>query len=91
MARHAPDSGELRRHDIDGEVSGTACGTRLDRDRPTRQTVWPGEDDAEPIEDTPITDRDEDFVAFVIADVERRRQTEEDFYASLDPDTGEIT
>ncbi len=68
-----------------------ACGTRLDRDRPTRQTVWPGEDDAEPIEDTPITDRDEDFVAFVIADVERRRQTEEDFYASLDPDTGEIT
>ena len=68
-----------------------ACGTRLDRDRPTRQTVWPGEDDAEPIADTPITDRDEDFVAFVIADVERRRQTEEDFYASLDPDTGEIT
>ena len=71
--------------------SVAACGTRLDRDRPTRQTVWPGEDDAEPIEDTPITDRDEDFVAFVIADVERRRQTEEDFYASLDTDTGEIT
>ncbi len=66
-----------------------ACGTRLDRDRPTRQTVWPGEDPAQPIEESPITDRDEDFVAFVIADVERRRQIEEDFYATLDPDTGE--
>lgn len=68
-----------------------ACGTRLDRDRPTRQTVWPGEEDADPIEDTPIIDRDEDFVAFVIADVERRRLIEENFYATLDPDTGEIT
>jgi hypothetical protein len=68
-----------------------ACGTRLDRDRPTRQTVWPGEAEAEPIEDTPITDRDEDFVAFVIADVERRRQLEHDFYANLNPETGEIT
>lgn len=67
-----------------------ACGTRLDRDRPTRQTVWPGEDEAEPIEDTPITDRDEDFVAFVIADVERRRELEQ-FYATLNPDTGEVT
>ena len=68
-----------------------ACGTRLDRDRPTRQTVWPGEDEAEPIEDTPITDRDEDFVAYVIADVERRRLLEHDFYANLNPETGEIT
>lgn len=65
-----------------------ASGTRLDRDRPTRQTIWPGEDDAAPIEDTPIENRDEDFVAFVIADVERRRQIEHDFYASLNPDTG---
>ena len=68
-----------------------ACGTRLDRDRPTRQTVWPGEDDADPIEDTPIIDRDEDFVAFVIADVDRRRQLEQDFYANLNPETGEVT
>ena len=68
-----------------------ACGTRLDRDRPTRQTVWPGEDDANPIEDTPIIDRDEDFVAFVIADVDRRRELEQDFYANLNPDTGEVT
>ena len=68
-----------------------ASGTRLDRDRTTRQTTWPGEDDAEPIEDVPVTDRDEDFVAFVIADVERRRKLERDFYATLNPDTGEIT
>lgn len=67
-----------------------ASGTRLDRDRPTRQTTWPGEHDADPIEDTPITNRDEDFVAFVIADVERRRQIEHDYYASLNPETGEI-
>lgn len=68
-----------------------ACGTRLDRDRPTRQTVWPGEEDADPIEDTPIVNRDEDFVAYVIADVDRRRQVERDFYANLNPETGEIT
>lgn len=68
-----------------------ACGTRLDRDRPTRQTVWPGEDEADPIEDTPITDRDQDFVAFVIADVERRHELEADFYATLNPETGEVT
>ena len=68
----------------------TISGTRLDRDRPTRQTRWPGEEDAAPIEDTPITNRDEDFVAFVIADVERRRQIEHDYYASLNPETGEI-
>ena len=68
-----------------------ACGTRLDRDRPTRQTSWPGEDPAQPIEDSPITDRDEDFVAYVIADVERRRQLEHDFYANLNPETGEIS
>jgi hypothetical protein len=67
------------------------CGTRLDRDRPTRQTVWPGEEPAAPIEEASITNRDEDFVAFVIADVNRRRQLEEDFYAQLDLDTGEIT
>ena len=67
------------------------CGTRLDRDRPTRQTVWLGEAPGAPIEEKPITDRDEDFVAFVIADVNRRRQAEEDFYAHLDIEAGEIT
>lgn len=54
-------------------------GTHLDRDRPTRQTTWPGED-AEPVAaETPITNRDEDFVVFVIADVNRRAEAEAEF------------
>ncbi|MBO1902826.1 hypothetical protein J4H92_12805 [Leucobacter weissii] len=68
-----------------------ACGTRLDRDRPTRQTIWPGEDTAEPVEDRIIANRDEDFVQFVLDDVAARRQAEDDFYAGLDPRTGELT
>jgi hypothetical protein len=51
-------------------------GTRPDRDRPTRQTIWPGED-AQPAQpETPIVNRDEEFVAFVIADVNRRAKAE---------------
>lgn len=68
-----------------------ACGTRLDRDRPTRQTVWPGEEPGEPVEDTPIINRDAEFVEFVMADVDRRREAEETFYRNLDPDTGEVS
>ncbi|MGO2748194.1 hypothetical protein [Microbacterium sp.] len=67
-----------------------ACGTRLDRDRPTRQTAWPGEEPAEPIEDITIPDREEDFVAWMHADVAARQQAEDEFYASLDPSTGEV-
>lgn len=67
-----------------------ACGTRLDRDRPTRQTVWPGEDPAAPVEDIIIADRNEDFVEFMFADVQARRQAEEEFYAGLDLTTGEL-
>lgn len=67
-----------------------ASGTRLDRDRPTRQTVWPGEDPAEPVEDVVIPDRDEDFVAFVVADVDRRRQMEEEMMKTLNIKTGEV-
>lgn len=67
-----------------------ACGTRLDRDRPTRQTVWPGEDPAEPVEDRIIANRDEDFVQFVLDDVAARKQAEDEFYAGLDPATGEL-
>ncbi|WP_411700500.1 hypothetical protein [Conyzicola sp.] len=55
-------------------------GTRLDRDRPTRQTSWPGEPSAETIEDVVVSDRDKDFVDFVTGDVDRRRQAESDFY-----------
>ncbi|MEZ4588679.1 MAG: hypothetical protein R2909_20065 [Gemmatimonadales bacterium] len=68
----------------------TASGTRLDRDRPTRQTTWPGETPPAPSEETPITNRDEDFVQFVLDDVEARRQAEAEFYANLDPTTGEL-
>ena len=67
-----------------------ASGTRLDRDRPTRQTVWPGEDPAEPVEDRIIANRDEDFVQFVLDDVAARKQAEDEFYAGLDPATGEL-
>lgn len=42
-----------------------ACGTRLDSDRPTRQAAWPGEDPAPTVEESAITNRDEDFVQFV--------------------------
>jgi len=58
-----------------------ASGTRLDRDRPTRQTSWPGEEAAEPVEDRVIEDRDQDFVQFVLDDVAARRQAEDEFYA----------
>lgn len=67
-----------------------ASGTRLDRDRPTRQTVWPGEDPAPPVEDIMIADRDEEFVEWVQADVRRRQQAEDEFCAHIDRDTGEV-
>ncbi|MFD6175548.1 MULTISPECIES: hypothetical protein [unclassified Isoptericola] len=51
----------------------STCGTRLDRDRPTRTTSWPGEPAAEAVEERPITDRRADFAAFVAADVAARR------------------
>ncbi|MHB1858753.1 MAG: hypothetical protein ACYCUM_01375, partial [Solirubrobacteraceae bacterium] len=51
-------------------------GTRLDRDRPTRLTSWPGEDAEPAATETPIVDRDHEFSAFVIADVTRRREAE---------------
>lgn len=67
-----------------------ACGTRLDRDRPTRQTAWPGEDPAEPVEDIIIPNRKADFEEFMSADVQARRQAEDEFYAGLDLTTGEL-
>ena len=68
-----------------------ASGTRLDRDRHTRQTVWPGEDPAPPVEDVIIADRGEDFVEFVFEQVEARREAEEAFFRTLDERTGEIS
>jgi hypothetical protein len=61
-----------------------ASGTRLDRDRPTRQTYWPGEQPATEPGGTIIANRDEDFVQFVADDVSRRRQAETDFEAQFD-------
>jgi len=49
-----------------------ACGTRLDHDRPTRQTAWPGEPASAPSAERPITNRDEDFTAFVNEDLAAR-------------------
>lgn len=68
-----------------------ASGTRLDRDRHTRQTVWPGEDPAPPVEDVIIADRGEDFVEFVFEQVEARREAEEAFFRTLDERTGEAS
>ena len=52
-------------------------GTRLDRDRPTRRTMWPGEAPAQPAAERVIADRDADFVQFVLDDVTARRHIEE--------------
>lgn len=60
-----------------------ASGTRLDRDRPTRQAVWPGEEPAEPVEENAIADRGAEFEAFVTAEVAQRQQAEDDFYAAI--------
>lgn len=69
----------------------TASGTRLDRDRTTRQTAWPGEQAAPAVEDVPIVNREEEFVAFVIDHVAQRQAADDAFYAGADPETGEVT
>jgi hypothetical protein len=53
------------------------CGTRLDRDRPTRQTVWPGEPAADAGGEVEIADRAADFARFVHEDISRRSRAEE--------------
>ncbi|WP_415855350.1 hypothetical protein [Sinomonas sp. G460-2] len=65
-------------------------GTRLDRDRPTRQTAWPGEMPATPVEDTVVANRDDDFVQFMLDEVRKRRHSEDAFYAGLGPATQEL-
>ncbi|MBS3940486.1 MAG: hypothetical protein KG028_05955 [Actinobacteria bacterium] len=50
------------------------CGTNLGRDRPTRQTIWPGEPPDDTTNDeVAITNRRNDFHRFVAADVDARR------------------
>jgi hypothetical protein len=52
------------------------CGTRLDRDRPTRQTTWPGESPADPGTEVEIHNRDVDFEEFVSEDLRQRLRVE---------------
>lgn len=59
-------------------------GTRLERNRPTRQTAWPGEPAADAVEDVVIDNRDENFVQFVVADVARRHEAEAAFNTRVD-------
>lgn len=56
-----------------------ASVTRLDRDRPTRQTVWPGEPPAPSVKNVVILDRAADFDAFVAADIAQRQADEDAF------------
>ena len=52
------------------------CGTNLGRDRPTRQTIWPGEPPDDTTDDeVAITNRREDFLHFISDDVQRRRES----------------
>ena len=50
-------------------------GTRLDRDRPTRVTAWPGEPPVTNRGEVEITDRDEDFRKFLQEDFVQRERT----------------
>ena len=61
--------------------------TRGDRDRPTRQAAWPGEESPS-IQEVKFDDRDEEFVDFVIAQVRKRQEAEDEFFASLGDDEG---
>ncbi|MFV0432456.1 MAG: hypothetical protein ACK5LO_00520 [Leucobacter sp.] len=56
-----------------------ASGTRLERDRPTRITAWPGETPIPVGEEQPIFDRKADFKAFVAADLAEREAAEQAF------------
>ena len=54
----------------------TTSGTKLDRDRPTRQATWPGEPPAAAPVERAIEDRDADFKEFVQNDLAVRRRLE---------------
>ena len=55
----------------------STCGTRIDRDRPTRQTIWPGERADDLPADVTIEDREADFSQFVREDTAARRAIEQ--------------
>ncbi|MFV0309209.1 MAG: hypothetical protein ACK5OX_15860, partial [Desertimonas sp.] len=56
-----------------------ASGTRLDRDRPTRQTTWPGDRPERETGETVIVNREQDFVQFMNDDVNHRRDAQARF------------
>lgn len=60
----------------------STCGTKLDRDRLTRQTTWPGEPPTVASMEVVIEDRDADFIQVVADDVHARREIEERSRAS---------
>ncbi|MEQ6902023.1 hypothetical protein [Nocardioides sp. YIM 152588] len=49
-------------------------GSRLDRDRPTRITTWPGERPFATADEVPVVDRAEDFRLFVDQDSAERER-----------------
>lgn len=55
----------------------STCGTRIDRDRATRQTAWPGETSIRPAPEETIENREADFAQFVTDDVTARQHIEE--------------
>lgn len=55
----------------------SVSGTRLDRDRPTRQSPWPGEEPTQPRPEVVLEHREADFVQFVLEDVAARRRIED--------------
>lgn len=59
----------------------STSGTRLDRDRPTRQSTWPGEDPIETEPERVVANRDEDFVQFALDDVRSRANARATGYA----------
>lgn len=64
----------------------STSGTRLERDRLTRRTAWPGETPIDAVEEVVISNRDEDFVQFVVDDIAKRREAESVFQAMSDSD-----
>jgi hypothetical protein len=60
----------------------STAGCRLDRDRPTRQTTWPGETPIETSPEVVIVDRNADFYQFVADDVAARRRIEDQVRAA---------
>ena len=59
----------------------STAGCRLDRDRPTRQSTWPGEDPIDTAPERVVANRDEDFVQFVLDDVRCRATAQGPAYA----------